>query len=154
MKYIELKAATEDRIKELMDKGTSREEAENRTMTAAVAMFNDKVIGFMDLQNIARVLGYGFTGELKKILDDIKAKLRVEHGIDDILESLKEQGASEEEIGDVAAKILIREYENGHIETLELLDMALWTIGYRVCEETFYAAETMEHPPIGFEPER
>ena len=85
MKYKDVKEAVTSMVAEHIGNGCNQEEAESRVLKASIAMFNEQKIGFIDLKYIFQILGYDFSGDLAKTMDDIKKAIRVDYGITDIV---------------------------------------------------------------------
>ena len=130
-------------VQEYMDQGSTQEEAETRVLKAGVAMFNDQKIGFIDLKYMFQILGYDFSGELAKTMEDIKKAIRMDYGLTDIIRGEMKSGKTKKEATEDAIRVAYEAFQEGKIEEPELLDMVLWSLGYRLTEE-FLTSEEKE----------
>lgn len=135
MKYADIKNATISMVQEYMDQGSTQEEAEMHVLKAGVAMFNDQKIGFIDLKYMFQILGYDFSGELAKTMEDIKKAIRLDYGLTDIIRGEMKSGKTKKEATEDAIRVAYEAFQEGKIEEPELLDMVLWSLGYRLTDE-------------------
>ncbi|MDY6393183.1 MAG: hypothetical protein SPL80_10170 [Bacilli bacterium] len=143
MKYKDIKEAVASMVAEHMKNGCNRDEAETRVAKASIAMFKDKKIGFMDLKYIFQILNFDFSGELAKTMEDIKKAIRVDYGITDIIRGEMKSGKTKKEATEDAIRVAYEAFREGKIEEPELLDMVLWSMGYRLTE-TFLLSKNQE----------
>ena len=135
MKYKDVKEAVTSMVAEHIGNGCNQEEAESRVLKASIAMFNEQKIGFIDLKYIFQILGYDFSGDLAKTMDDIKKAIRVDYGITDIVRGEMKSGKTKKQATEDAIRVAYEAFQDGKIEEPELLDMVLWSLGYRLTEE-------------------
>lgn len=144
MKYTDIKNATISMVQEYIDQGSTQDEAETRVLKAGIAMFQDQKIGFIDLKYIFQILGYDFSGELAKTMEDIKKAIRMDYGIADIIRGEMKSGKTKKEATEDAIRVAYEAFQEGKIEEPELLDMVLWSLGYRLTEGFFDRPELMK----------
>ena len=151
MKYPDLKNVTLSMVKEHMSHGASQEEAESRVLKAGIAMLNDQKIGVIDLKLMFQILGYDFTGELAKNMEEVKGIFRDRYGLDKGIQDLMSKGFKE----DLAKKAVVRgcydSFIEGNIEGPELLDGLLWSLGYRLTEQFFLDYYKGKKPKLAYE---
>ena len=135
MKYKDIKEVVRSMVAEHMANGCDEEQAEFRVLNAGIAMFNEQKIGFIDLKYIFQILGYDFSGDLAKTMEDIKKAIRLDYGLTDIIRGEMKSGKSKKEATEDAIRIAYEAFQEGKIEEPELLDMVLWSLGYRLTEE-------------------
>ena len=134
MKYKDIKSAVTKMVAEHQRNGANLEEAESRVLKASVAMFNDQKMGFMDLKYIFQILDYDYSGDLKKTMEDIKKVVRLDYGLSDIILGEMKSGKTKKEATLDAIRVAYESFQAGKVEEPELLDMILWSLGYRLTE--------------------
>ena len=122
-------------VQEYVDSGYTKDQAEAHVLEGAVALFNQQKIGFIDLKYFYQILGYDFSGELAKTMEDIKKAVRMDYGLTDIIRGEMKSGKSKKEATEDAIRVAYESFQEGNIEEPELLDMLLWSLGYRLTEE-------------------
>ena len=135
MKYSDIKASIETTLQGYLEEGMSQEEAEARILKASIAMFGEQKLGFIDLKYVYQILGYDFHGDLASQMDDIKKAIRLDYGLADIIRGAMKSGKSNQEARLDAVRIAYEAFQADKIEEPELLDMVLWSLGYRLKEE-------------------
>ena len=138
-------------VAEHIGNGCSQEEAESRVLKAGIAMFNEQKIGFIDLKYIFQILGYDFSGDLAKTMDDIKKAIRVDYGITDIVRGEMKSGKTKKQATEDAIRVAYEAFQDGKIEEPELLDMVLWSLGYRLTESFLLSEESEMKKQIFYE---
>ena len=151
MKYIGVKEAVTSMVAEHMTNGCNQEEAESRVLKASIAMFNEQKIGFIDLKYIFQILGYDFSGDLAKTMDDIKKAIRVDYGITDIVRGEMKSGKTKKQAVEDAIRVAYEAFQEGKIEEPELLDMVLWSLGFKLSDKFFYLTPEEQKTNLLFE---
>ena len=139
MQYKAIKESTLLSIQDRMKRGETKEEAEGNIIKAAISLFKQEKIGFIDLKYVYQILEYDYAGEIADIMNDLKKAIRTEYGLNEIVHGEMKAGKSEEDAKKDAIRLAHESYRNGDIENVELLDMILWSLGYRLKEETLLA---------------
>ena len=135
MKYEDIKKLMNEMVEKYTKEGKTQHQAETHILTVMMKMFKEDRIGFMDMKYVVQILGYESNDELSKIFADLKKAVRQEYGINDIIRGAMKSGKSKLEANLTAISVLYDGYQKGYIEEPELLDMGLWSIGYRLKEE-------------------
>ena len=151
MKYKDVKAAVAFMVAEHISNGCNQEEAESRVLHASIAMFKEQKIGFIDLKYIFQILGYDFSGDLAKTMEDIKKAIRVDYGITDIVRGEMKSGKTKKQATEDAIRVAYEAFQEGKIEEPELLDMVLWSLGHRLKEQFFIDYYQGKKPKLEYE---
>ncbi len=137
MKYQDVKTVVTAQVQKHMANGMDQEEAEAKVLRSATTMFYDKKIGFIDLKYMFQILGYDFSDDLSKLMEDFKKSIRMNYGLTDIIRNEMKAGKSKEETNKVAIRLSFEAFQQGKIEEPEELDALLWALGYRLKEDFF-----------------
>ena len=135
MKYKDIKKLMQVMVEKYTRQGKTENQAEEHILNVMMKMFKDDRVGFMDMKYVVQILGYEPNDELSKIFADLKKAVRQEYGINDLIRGAMKSGKSKMEANLSVIAFLYDGYQKGYIEEPELLDMGLWSIGYRLKEE-------------------
>lgn len=137
-------------VTELKEKGSTQDEAEGQVIKAGIDMFHEGRIGFLDLKYMLQILGYRCNGELAAEMEQIKATIRDDCGMDTLIDDALKSGMSREQALRGLVKSFCEAYRDDTIKEAEQLDMALWALGYRL-KETVLEAKDKETVEVEYE---
>ena len=151
MEYPQLKELITTQAKEYMGRGASEEEAGMKVLQAFLAMYREEKIGVVDLKLAVQILGFDFTGDLAKEMDEAKKAFREYYGFDDAIAYFKNQGLTDVEAAQALIESLYDMFKKGDIKGPELFDGALWSLGYRVKEQFYLTYYKGKKPKLEYE---
>lgn len=134
MKYKDIKAVILEQVAERQNEGETQEQAESALLKACIDMCHEGKFGVLDLKYVLQILGYRPRGELYEEMEEAKAAIRKECQIDECIDENIKAGMSREQAIEAVVESACEGYRNGTIKEIEQLDMALWTVGYRLTE--------------------
>ena len=151
MKYLDIKSVIEQMTKEHMDNGATRDEAERRILVTAIGLLNAQKIGLIDVILMFRMLEYEYPKDFAKKLESAKAMLREQYGLDRNIRLLKEKGFSENQATITTLLGLNDLFVEDTIKSPEVLDLALWSLGYRLKESYYLDYYAGKKPEFDYE---
>lgn len=151
MNYLEIKKTFLGLVKQGMKEGKTQEQAEQKVLMVTMSLLDEQKLGVSEVIIVFRVLNYEFIGELGEKMEKCKKVIRKDYHIDEAIKSYRDIGLSEH----AAILNVIREiydwFDEGKIESPELVNLYLWTMGYRLKEKFFEDYYAGKKPELSYE---